>query len=240
MRDNPTKTTAAFVLFAILFLLSGCDEEEGEQGISSGRSGPSQTDLLQSQQIATAASGQDPNNILYTPGTGNLGELGGNADRNQQDFRQRFGLTAPSPEQLASWDEYNARLTAYSNKDLDWQFPTAASANWMDSTWTNGDPLAIEGTTVAVDFNRIPRGSLIYIPALNMYAEANDTGATGLWSRSDAAQTDYGPDGAGRVDVYNLAGSRSPNQVERDFENSVGSSEYSKIYVVHAGPGWKQ
>ena len=76
----------------------------------------------------------------------------------------------------------------------------------MGATLANGDPLALEGTTVAVDFSRIPRGSLIYIPALDMYAEANDTGATGMWSNADAGQTDYGANGAGRVNIFNLAG----------------------------------
>jgi 3D (Asp-Asp-Asp) domain-containing protein len=241
MRIDLGKVTAMITLTATWILLPGCDEEESETGVSSGRSQPSSADLWQAEQMAKAASGESPGNTNLDPASaGNLRELGGTADQNQENFRQRFGLTTPTAEQLAGWEEYQARLTAYSNKDLDWQYPTAASSNWMNSTWTNGDPLAIEGTTVAVDFNRIPRGSLIYIPALNMYAEANDTGATGLWSRSDAGQSDYGTDGAGRVDVYNLAGSRSPNQVERDFENTVGSNEYGKIYVVHAGPGWKR
>jgi hypothetical protein len=87
-----------------------------------------------------------------------------------------------------------------SDKDPDWPQPTTASANWQGSAWSNGDPLALEGTTVAVDFNRIPRGSLIYIPSLNMYAEANDTGATRLWSQQDFNQSDYGLNGAGRID----------------------------------------
>jgi 3D (Asp-Asp-Asp) domain-containing protein len=241
MRIDPARVFAAAALSVTWLILFGCDEEENETNVTSGQSKPSQTDLWQGQQIAGAAAGESPSdNDQSTPGSGDLRELGGNADQNQDNFRRRFGLTTPSPEQLAAWNAYDARLTAYSNRDPDWPSPTAASSNWMDSTWTNGDPLAIEGTTVAVDFNRIPRGSLIYIPSLNMYAEANDTGATGLWSQSDAGRSDYGPDGAGRVDVYNLAGSRTPNQVEHDFENTVGSSEYGKVYVVHAGPGWKR
>ena len=92
---------------------------------------------------------------------------------------------------------------------------------------------------MAVDFSRIPRGSLIYIPALDMYAEANDTGATGMWANADAGQMDYGANGAGRVDVYNLAGDRSSGQVEQNFQNQVGSDEYGQIYIVHRGPGWK-
>jgi 3D (Asp-Asp-Asp) domain-containing protein len=169
-----------------------------------------------------------PESDANTPVSGynDLSVLGGDANQNQQAFRQRYGLTDPTQEQLTQWQEYDARLTAYSNKDADWQYPTAASANWIETTWTNGDPLAVEGTTVAVDFNRIPRGSLIYIPALDMYAEANDTGATGMWAQSDARQSDYGATGAGRVDVYNLAGDRSSSQVEKNFQNRVGNDEY--------------
>jgi hypothetical protein len=46
--------------------------------------------------------------------------LGGNANENQQAFRQRFGLTEPTSDQLANWQLYDARLTEYSNKDADW------------------------------------------------------------------------------------------------------------------------
>jgi hypothetical protein len=92
---------------------------------------------------------------------------------------------------------------------------------------------------VSVDFSRIPRGSLIYIPALNMYAEANDTGATGMWASSDAGQADYKGIGAGRVDIYNLAGDRSSDEVEQDFQTRVGGNEFGQIYVVYKGSGWK-
>jgi 3D (Asp-Asp-Asp) domain-containing protein len=151
----------------------------------------------------------------------------------------RFGLVDPTSDQLASWQQYDARLTAYSNKDADWPYPTAASSNWVGSTW-DGDPLAVQGTTVAVDFSRIPRGSLLYIPSLEMYAEANDTGATGQWAQSDAGLSDYGSHGVGRVDVYNLAGGRSSSQVERDFSSWVGSNEFGQIYVVSRGDSWKK
>ena len=169
-----------------------------------------------------------------------LSVLGGDANQNQQAFRQRFGLPDPTQGQLAQWEEYDARLTAYSNKDADWPYPTAASPNWMEATSANGDPLALEGTTVAVDFNRIPRGSLIYIPALDMYAEANDTGATGLWANADAGQIDYGPNGAGRVDVYNLAGNRSPGQVEQNFQNRVASAGIRPDLCRLQGPGLEE
>jgi 3D (Asp-Asp-Asp) domain-containing protein len=234
------------VLFLTIFLLlPGCDDQEStDSGVSGGSSEPGQTDLAQSSRIAGAAQAgaivpiSDAN--APPPGSGDLGVLGGDANQNQQAFRQRFGLADPTQDQLAQWDEYDARLTAYSNKDADWPYPTAAAANWMGATSANGDPLALAGTTVAVDFNRIPRGSLIYIPALDMYAEANDTGATGMWASSDAGQMDYGTSGAGRVDVYNLAGDRSSGQVEQNFQSRVGSAEYGQIYIVHRGPGWKQ
>src|ERR1700693_4830156 len=152
-----------------LFLV-GCDDPESSpSGVSSGSSEPAQSDLTQAGQIAGQAgagaivpkSGGDPPQI----GNNDLGVLGSDANQNQQALRQRFGLTDPTQDQLAQWEEYDARLTAYSNKDADWPYPTAASSNWMEATSSNGDPLAVEGTTVAVDFNRIPRGSLIYIPS---------------------------------------------------------------------------
>ncbi len=232
---------AAFMM--TIFIL-GCDNEPNEESeISSDPSRPGEADISQGNQIAGSADRGSitprTNNAATAPGNGDLGILGGNANQNQEAFREKYGLTDPTQDQLSQWDQYDARLTAYSNKDLDWQYPTATSANWMGTTWTNGDPLAVEGTTVSVDFNLIPRGSLIYIPALNMYAEANDTGATGMWASSDAGRMDYDSNGAGRVDVYNLAGDRSSGQVEQDFQNQVQSNEYGQIYIVHRGPGWK-
>src|SRR6516165_2232935 len=76
----------------------------------------------------------------------------------------------------------------------------------------------------------IPR--TLYIPSLEMYAEANDTGATSQWAQTDAGLSDYGTQGVGRVDVYNLAGGRSSSQVEHDFANWVGGNEFGQIYVV--------
>ena len=244
MKRRDVRNLRALFLTTFLFLLGCDDEDSAEPEDPSGSFQPAQADLIQAGMIADRA-GTDatirqgsPNTPV--PGDGDLSVLGGDASQNQQDFRQRFGLTDPTQEQLAQWEEYDARLTAYSNKDADWRFPTAASANWAGTTWTNGDPLAVEGTTVAVDFNRIPRGSLIYIPALEMYAEANDTGATQMWARADAGQSDYGSTGAGRVDVYNLAGDRSSGQVEQNFQSRVGNDEYGQIYVVYRGPGWKK
>jgi 3D (Asp-Asp-Asp) domain-containing protein len=235
---------AGLVVMIITLFVLGCDDGLDEiSGVPSNSSQPGQSDVAQANQIANAASSNSimprSDNTTTAQGDGDLGVLGGYANQNQQAFREKYGLTDPTQDQLAQWDQYDARLTAYSNKDLDWQYPTAASANWMGTTWTNGDPLAVEGTTVSVDFSRIPPGSLIYIPALNMYAEANDTGATGMWASSDAGQMDYDSNGAGRVDVYNLAGDRTSGQVEQDFQNQVGSNEYGQIYIVHRGTGWK-
>jgi len=244
MKPRGLRTFGTLFLTTFLFLL-GCDDEDtAESEALSGSSQPSQSDLVQGMTIATQAGTgaaiPEGGSNTPVPGYNDLSVLGGDANQNQQAFRQRFNLSDPTQEQLAQWEEYDARLTAYSNKDADWQYPTAASANWIGTTWTNGDPLAVEGTTVAVDFNRIPRGSLIYIPALDMYAEANDTGATATWAQSDASQSDYGATGAGRVDVYNLAGDRSSSQVEKNFQNRVGTDEYGQIYVVYRGPGWKK
>jgi 3D (Asp-Asp-Asp) domain-containing protein len=244
MKPRGLQTFGALFLTAFLSLF-GCDDEDtAEYGAPSGSSQPSQSDLVQGMAIArhagTGAVIPEGDSNTPVPGYSDLSVLGTDANQNQQAFRQRFSLTDPTQEQLAQWQAYDARLTAYSNKDADWQYPTAASANWIGTTWTNGDPLAVEGTTVAVDFNRIPRGSLIYIPALDMYAEANDTGATGMWAQSDASQSDYGATGVGRVDVYNLAGDRSSSQVEKNFQDRVGNNEYGQIYVVYRGPGWKK
>jgi 3D (Asp-Asp-Asp) domain-containing protein len=235
-------------------LVSACDDgPEGGTVTGSPAPTPSDADLAQGNRIAAAAGQIAPAGesspfpfggsmaaAADSAQTGaDLSELGGDASANQQAFRQRFGLATPTPDQLASWQSYDARLTAYSNRDADWPYPTAAAPNWEGSTW-NGDPSAIEGTTVAVDFSRIPRGSLIYIPALDMYAEANDTGATGLWSTSDSGEPDYSSNGAGRIDVYHWAGGRSSGEVESGFENAIGNREYGTIYVVYRGSGWKR
>jgi len=164
-------------------LVSACDESP-EPGTLPGSPAPTPTDadLALGNQIAGAAVGQiaatsESSRLAFAGPAATtadsmqtgaaLSELGGNAVANQQAFRERFGLETPTPDQLATWQSYDARLTAYSNKDADWPYLTAAAPNWEGTTW-NGDPGAVEGTTVAVDFNRIPRGSLIYIPALDM------------------------------------------------------------------------
>jgi 3D (Asp-Asp-Asp) domain-containing protein len=216
--------------------LSGCSEDDSDTDFFG--SGPSSNGQSREQQNVNHAGRTGvPGSPL---GSGDLTSLGENASANQASFREHFGLSDPTQEQMTAWQQYDARFTEYSDKDHDWPRPTVASANWQGSVWSNGDPLALEGTTVAVDFNRIPRGSLIYIPSLNMYAEANDTGATGLWSQQDYNQSDYGPNGAGRVDIYNSSGDRSALQTGRDFSNWIGGSEYGSIYVVYPGSGWKQ
>jgi hypothetical protein len=115
------------ILFlTIFFLWCGCDDQEStETGVSAGPSEPGQSDLDQSSRIADAAQAgaivpiSGANSV--PPGSGDLGVLGGDANQNQQAFRQRFGLADPTQDQLTQWDEYDARLTAYSNKDADWR-----------------------------------------------------------------------------------------------------------------------
>ena len=51
-------------------------------------------------------------NSTPVPGNNDLSVLGGDANQNQQAFRQRFNLSDPTQEQLAQWEEYDARLTA--------------------------------------------------------------------------------------------------------------------------------
>ena len=224
------------ILVVAASILAGCSEDDGDSGYFGLARSP--TDQGHDQQNANLPG--QIGRLASSLGTGDLTVLGENANANQAAFRQRFGLIDPTRDQMAGWQQYDARFTEYSNKDRDWPLPTAASTNWQGSVWSNGDALALEGTTVAVDFNRIPRGSLIYIPSLHMYAEANDTGATGLWSQQDYNQSDYGANGAGRIDIYDLSGNRSALQTERDFSNWIGGNDYGSIYVVYQGPGWKR
>jgi hypothetical protein len=116
------------ILFLTIFLLLlGCDDQEStESEVSAGSSEPGPSDLAQSRRIADAAQGGAivPISGTNSPpvGSGDLGVLGGDANQDQQAFRQRFGLADPTQDQLAQWDEYDARLTAYSNKDAEWLF----------------------------------------------------------------------------------------------------------------------
>jgi hypothetical protein len=114
------------ILFLTIFLLLfGCDDQEStDSAVSAGPSEPGQSDLAQSGRIADAAQAGAivPISGGNSPplGSGDLGVLGGEANQNQQAFRERFGLADPTQDQLAQWHEYDARLTAYSNKDADW------------------------------------------------------------------------------------------------------------------------
>jgi hypothetical protein len=145
--ESGMKPCAITVIAALtVFLISACDESP-EPGTLPGSpaSTPSDADLALGNQIADAAAGRvvvtgDPSQLAFgnpaaTPAgsaqTGaDLSELGGNAVVNQQAFRERFGLVTPTPDQLATWQSYDARLTAYSNEDADWPYPTAAAPNW--------------------------------------------------------------------------------------------------------------
>src|SRR5271157_1898617 len=138
MKPRGSRIFGALFLTTFLFLL-GCDEEDtAESEAPSGSSRPSQSDLVQGTTIATQAGTgaaiQEGDSNTPVPGYNDLSVLGGDANQNQQAFRQRFNLSDPTQEQLARWEEYDARLTAYSNKDADWQSPTAASANWIGTT----------------------------------------------------------------------------------------------------------
>ena len=133
-----SRNLGIFALTASLLLLGCDDQDSADSGVMSGSSEPSQSDLLQGNSIAGAAGAGAivPKSESDAPplGSGDLEVLGGDANQNQQAFRERFGLADPTQDQLAQWDEYDARLTAYSNKDADWPYPTAASSNWMGAT----------------------------------------------------------------------------------------------------------
>jgi 3D (Asp-Asp-Asp) domain-containing protein len=221
-------------------VLSGCDNSDIY--IGSPGSSPSANDRALGDQLANGAAGADPIVGGSPPpiGNGDLSVLGADANQNQQAFRAKFGLETPTADQMSQWSEYNTRFTEYNPNDPDWPAPTVAYQNWEGSTWTNGDPLAIAGTTIAVDPTKIPIGSLVYIPSMNMYAEAIDTGATKLWAEQDAGKSDEGSNGSSRTDIFINSGGLSNRQVETNFSNWVGNSEYGQIYVISPGSGWKR
>jgi 3D (Asp-Asp-Asp) domain-containing protein len=224
----------------ILAVLSGCDNSDIY--IGSPGSSPSADDRALGDQLANGAAGADPIVGASPPpiGNGDLSALGADASQNQQAFRANFGLETPTADQMAQWSEYNTRFTEYNPNEPDWPAPTVAYQNWEGATWTNGDPLAIAGTTIAVDPAKIPIGSLVYIPSMNMYAEAIDTGATKLWAEQDAGKSDEGPNGSSRTDIFINPGDLSNRQVETNFSNWLGNKEYGQIYVVSPGSGWKR
>ena len=98
----PTPHSSTFVritaaLLGLLVLVQGCDEEEnGDAETASGSAQASRADLLQGQTIAdrdaTSALLAGGGGEIQTRGNGDLSMLGGNANENQQAFRQRFGL----------------------------------------------------------------------------------------------------------------------------------------------------
>ena len=118
--------------------------------------------------------------------------------------------------------------------------PTVALQNWRGAVDSEGNSLGVDGTTVAVDFRRVPPHSLLYIPATDQFVEAIDTGATSQWVRDDAGKIDYGADGLGRIDIQSSAQGRSPQQIERQFGAWIGSSEYGHVYIVFRGGDWKK
>jgi 3D (Asp-Asp-Asp) domain-containing protein len=174
-------------------------------------------------------------------GNGDLTVLGPNANQNQNEFRKFLGLLLgpPTPEQIKKWKPYHVRFTEYSDKDPDWRSQSSASGNWKGKRNNRGDPINLPGSSIAVDFKKIPRGSLVYIPKFDMYAEANDTGATGHWKDADTGKSDYGPDGGGRIDLFHLSGKRNSEEVEDQFNRWIGNDEYGDIFVVYKGSDWK-
>ena len=77
-------------------------------------------------------------------------------------------------------------------------------------------------------------------PGLPDRLGGRESGAIGMHVTEVARRSDYSSTGAGRIDVYNLAGDRSSGQVEQNFQSRVGADEYGQIYVVYSGPGWKK
>jgi hypothetical protein len=227
----------------LTLVLCSCDDSDNYIGGSGGGdSSPSTDDLAQGNQLANAAAGTSPIVGGSPPpiGNGDLSVLGADANANQQAFRDKFGLGTPNPDAMVQWAEYNTRFTEYNPNEPDWPASTVASQNWEGTISTNGDPLAIAGTTIAVDPTKIAPGSLVYIPAIDMYAEAIDTGATKLWAEQDAGKSDEGLNGSSRTDIYINPSGQSNRQVETSFNNWVGSNEYGQIYVVSSGTGWKK
>jgi hypothetical protein len=68
------------------------------------------------RQAGTGAAIPQGESNAAASGNNDLSLLGGDANENQQAFRQRFGLADPTQDQLAQWEEYDARITAYSKK----------------------------------------------------------------------------------------------------------------------------
>ena len=98
----------------ISFLLLGCDDEDSpETSIPSRNSNPTQSELAQAERIADQAEAGAivPKHGIETlsSGSDDLAVLGGEADQNQQAFRQRFGLSDPTKDQVAMPDSLLTR-----------------------------------------------------------------------------------------------------------------------------------
>lgn len=209
LRSDSTRLSQQGALVCALALLfSGCDESDSD--LAAGLSSNPAPDSVSSSP-ATGAG--DPK----FSGDHDLTVLGSDANANQQAFRARFNLQTPTADDLAGMTAHQARLTVYSDADPDWPSPTVAMRNWQGTVDANGNPLGVDGTTVAVDFRRVPPHSLLYIPATDQFVEAIDTGATNQWARDDAGKSDYGTDGLGRIDIQSSAEGRSSQQIEWQF-----------------------
>lgn len=231
----PFAQRAALGACVVVLLLTGCDEAENDPSGNGAFVTPPGPGL---SPAGTSPAGSDSAGA-NAAGARDLGVLGNDADANQQAFRDRFGLHTPTADELAGMTAYQARLTVYSDADPDWPSSTVALQSWRGGTDENGNSLGVDGTTAAVDFRRVPPHSLLYIPATDQFVEAIDTGATNQWARDDAGKSDYAAGGLGRIDIQSSAQGRSSQQVERQFETWIGSSDYGQVYIVARGGSWK-
>src|SRR6516225_6514396 len=111
------------ILAVATSIFAGCSEDDSDTGYFG--SGPSPTDQSHDQQSANLPG--QIGRAAASLGTGDLTVLGENANANQAALRQHFGLADPTQDQMAGWQQYDARFTEYSDKDHDWPLPTAAS-----------------------------------------------------------------------------------------------------------------
>jgi hypothetical protein len=235
LAPGPFVQQAALGVCVLTLLVSGCDESDSD--LSTGGSLAAPPSPGSSPACASPRTSDAANTSIAA--ARNLSVLGDDANKNQQAFRARFGLHTPTAEELAGMTPFQARLTVYSDADPDWPSSTVALQSWRGGADANGNPLGVDGTTVAVDFHRVPPHSLLYIPATDQFVEAIDTGATNQWARDDAGQSDYNAGGLGRIDIQGAAQGRSSQQVERQFETWIGSSDYGRVYIVARGGSWK-
>jgi hypothetical protein len=103
------------ILAVATSIFAGCSEDDRDTGYFGP--GLSPTDQSRDQQNANLPGqiGRPASSL----GSGDLTVLGQNANANQAAFRQRFGLTDPTQDQMAGWQQYDARFTEYSGKDAD-------------------------------------------------------------------------------------------------------------------------